>query len=92
MSVDVGAINKKLCNIDNKKSQGYDNIPGKLLRLAHSDLAPHLMYFVNECFRTSAIPNNMKNTEHDNLESTMCVFKICVINIRTYFSMAQSEA
>ena len=28
MSVDVSTIDKKLWNIDNKKSQGYDNIPG----------------------------------------------------------------
>ena len=72
-SVDVCTIDKKLCNVDNKKSQGYDNIPGKLLRLAHSALAPHLTYLVNEW--TSAFPYNMKNAElspvykrHDNLD------------------------
>ena len=75
MSVDVSTIDKKLCSIDNKKSQGYDNIPGKLLRLAHSALAPHLTYLVNECLKTSAFPCNMKNAElslvykrHDNLD------------------------
>ena len=74
-SVGVSTIAKKLCNIDNKKSQGYDDIPGKLLRLAHSALAPHLTYLVNECLRTSAFPYNMKNAElspvykrHDNLD------------------------
>ena len=51
-------------------SQGYDDIPGKLLRLA-----PHLTYLINECLRTSAFPHNMKNAElspvykkHDNLD------------------------
>ena len=75
MSVDVSTIDKKLCSIDNKKSQGYDNILGKLLRLAHSALAPHLTYLVNECLKTSAFPYNMKNAEvspvykrHDNLD------------------------
>ena len=56
MSVDVSTIDKKLCNIDNKKSQRYDKIPGKLLRLAHLALTPHLTYLVNECLRTSAFP------------------------------------
>ena len=28
MSVDVSIIGKKLCNIANKNSQGYDDIPG----------------------------------------------------------------
>ena len=41
-SVDVSTVEKKLRNIDNKKSEGYDNIPGKLLYLAHSALAHHL--------------------------------------------------
>ena len=66
-------LGKKLCNNDNKKSQGYDNIPEILLRLAHSALAHHLTYLVNQCFRTSAFPYNMKNAElspvykrHDN--------------------------
>ena len=79
MSVDVITIDKKLCNIDNKKSQGYDNIPGKLLRLAHSALAPHPTYLVNECLRTPAFPYNMKNSElspiykrHDNLDKVNC--------------------
>ena len=76
MNVDVSTIDKKLCNIDNKKSQGYDNIPGKLLRLAHSALPPHLTYLVNECLSTSALPYNMQNAElrpvykrHDNLDN-----------------------
>ena len=75
MGIDVSTIDKKLCNIDNKKSQGYGDIPGKLLRLTHSALAPHLTYLVNECLRTSAFPYNMKNAErspvykrHDNLD------------------------
>ena len=49
MSVHVSTMDKKLCNIDNKKSQRYDNIPGKLFDQAHSALAPHLTYLVNEC-------------------------------------------
>ena len=58
-----------------KTSQACDNIPGRLLRLAHSALAPHLTYLVNECLRSSAFPYNMKNAElspiykrHGNLD------------------------
>ena len=48
-------------SIDNHKSQGYDNIPGKLLRLAHAPLAPLLTYLVNLCFRTATFADNLKN-------------------------------
>ena len=75
LSVDVSTIDNKLCNIDNKKSQGYDSIPGKLLRLTHSALAPHLTFLLNECLKTSAFPYNIKNVElipvyirYDNLD------------------------
>ena len=51
------------CNTDNKKSHGYDNVPEKLLHLAHSALAPHSKYLVNECLRASVSPYNMKNAE-----------------------------
>ena len=56
-------IDMKLRSINNRKSQGYDNIPGKLLRLAHAPLAPHLTYLVNLCFRTATFANNLKNAE-----------------------------
>ena len=70
-------IDTKLRSINNRKSQGYDDIPGKLLRLAHAPLAPHLTYLVNLCFRTATFANNLKNAElspihkkEDNLNKT----------------------
>ena len=70
-------IDTKLHSINNRKSQGYENIPGKLLRLAHAPLAPHLTYLVNLCFRTATFANNLKNAElspihkkEDNLNKT----------------------
>ena len=56
-------IDTKLRSINNRKSQGYVNIPGKLLRLAHAPLAPHLTYLVKLCFRTATFANNLKNVE-----------------------------
>ena len=71
-------LTRKCVALITKKSQACDNIPGKSLRLAHSALAPHLTYLVNEvneCLRTSAFPYNMKNAElspiytrHGNLD------------------------
>ena len=70
-------IDTKLRSINKRKSQGYDNIPGKLLRLAHAPLAPHLTYLVNLCFHTATFANNLKNVElspihkkEDNLNKT----------------------
>ena len=53
-------IDTKLRSINNRKSQGCDNIAGKLLRLAHAPLAPHL---TNLCFRTATFANNLINAE-----------------------------
>ena len=62
-SVSEEFIDKKLRSINNRKSQGYDDIPEKLLRLAHAPLAPHLTYLVNLCFRTATFADNLKNAE-----------------------------
>ena len=61
--VDEELISNKLRNIDLNKSAGYDNIPGKLLRLAHSALAPALTQLVNSCIKSSKFPMNMKLAE-----------------------------
>ena len=76
-SVSEELIDKKLRSINNCKSQGYNNILGKLHRLAHAPLAPHLTYLVNLCFRTAIFADNLKNAElgpihkkDDNLNKT----------------------
>ena len=76
-SVSEELIDKKLRSINNRKSQGYDNIPGKLLHLAQAPLAPHLTYLVNLCFRTATFADNLKNAKlspihkkDDNLNKT----------------------
>ena len=61
--VDEEIISNKLRNINLNKSAGYDNIPGKLLRLAHSALAPALTQLVNSCIKSSKFPMNMKLAE-----------------------------
>ena len=61
--VDEELISNKLRNINLNKSAGYDNILGKLLRLAHSALAPALTQLVNSCIKSSKFPMNMKLAE-----------------------------
>ena len=56
-------ISNELRNINLIKSVGYDNIPGKLLSLAHSALALALVHLVNSCTKCSKLPMNMKLVE-----------------------------
>ena len=56
-------INRKLRNINGRKATGYDNIPGKLLRLAHSELAFPLTNLINTCLTRNTFPDIMKYAE-----------------------------
>ena len=62
-TVSYDAIEKKLKSINSKKATGYDGIPGKLLRLAHKELAMPLANLINTCLIQSIFPNNMKCAE-----------------------------
>ena len=61
--VEQKSISNKLRNNNLIKSVGYDNIPGKLLRLAHSALALALVHLVKSCTKCSKLPMNMKIDE-----------------------------
>ena len=61
--VDEERISNKLRNINLNKRAGYDNIPGKLISLAHSALAPVLTHLVYLCIKSSKYPTNMKLAE-----------------------------
>ena len=56
-------IRHKLKNIDIKKATGYDKIPGKLLRLAHNELASPLTFLINTCMGRHIYPGVMKFAE-----------------------------
>ena len=56
-------INRKLRTINVKKSTGCDNIPGKLLRLAHKELTMPLTSLINNCMKCNVFPGNMKLAE-----------------------------
>ena len=54
---------KKLKSINIRKAVGCDNIPGKLLRLAHRELTLPLCNLINACMIRSCFPGNMKCAE-----------------------------
>ena len=56
-------ISRKLKSIDIKKATGYDNIPGKILRLAHKELTTPLTSLINSCMSRNIFPGNMKLAE-----------------------------
>ena len=56
-------IRDKLKSIDPKKATGFDNIPGKLLRIAHNELCVPLTYLINNCMKCNTFPDIMKYAE-----------------------------
>ena len=53
----------KLKCINSKKATGFDNIPGKLIRLAHRELASPLSKLINGCILSNSFPGIMKCAE-----------------------------
>ena len=53
-------INQRLKSIDIKKATGCDNIPGKILRLAHNELSMPLTSLINNCMKSNVFPDIMK--------------------------------
>ena len=62
-SVNPDLIFKKLKSINIRKATGYDNIPGKLLRVAHLELSVPFTKLINECFIQSTFPGLLKCAE-----------------------------
>ena len=62
-AVSPDKINQKLMTIDIKKATGCDNIPGKILRLAHNELTTTLTSLINNCMGRGIFPDNMKRAE-----------------------------
>ena len=56
-------IKKKLQNINIRKATGYDNIPGKLLKLGSSELCIPIANLMNTCLSKNVFPGNMKCAE-----------------------------
>ena len=46
-----------------KKATGFDNVPGKLLRIAHHELSMPLASLINNCIKSEIFPTDMKCAE-----------------------------
>ena len=63
MPVSPATIMMKLKSINVKKATGYDNIPGKLLRIANKELAFPITNLLNRCITENVFPSVMKYAE-----------------------------
>ena len=61
--VTVDNIKERLKVINPKKATGFDNVPGKLLRIAHDEFSVPLASLINACMRNDTFPNIMKYAE-----------------------------
>ena len=52
-----------LKNFNPRKATGFDNIPGKLLRLGHQELSRPLTYLINVSISQNVFPDEMKCAE-----------------------------
>ena len=59
-AINADDISKKLKSIDIKKATGFDNIPGKLLRMAHRELSIPISSLINSCLENYVFPDIMK--------------------------------
>ena len=53
-------ISKKLKMLNTRKSTGYDNIPAKLLRIAHVELARPISHLINYTMEMNIFPDTLK--------------------------------
>ena len=56
-------VKRKLKNINIRKATGFDNIPGKILRVASSELSSPMTRLFNISISSSSFPDIMKCAE-----------------------------
>ena len=62
-TVDADTVMLMNKNLDSKKATGYDNIPGKLFKVAHRELANPLCNLINHPMKLKWFPCIMKSAE-----------------------------
>ena len=62
-SVDADSVMLLIKKLDSKKATGYDNIPGKLIKIAHQELANSLCNLINYSMKLKCFPSIMKSAE-----------------------------
>ena len=58
--VTVDLVMQSIKNIDPKKATGYDNIPGKLIRIAYRELSVPICNLMNTCIAMRTFPTPFK--------------------------------
>ena len=62
-TVDAGTVMSMIKNINPRKATGYDNIPGKLIKIAHQELSIPLCNLINKSMKLRCFPGIMKSAE-----------------------------
>ena len=62
-SVDADSVMLMIKKLDSKKATGYDNIPGKLIKIVHQELANPLCNLINYSMKLKCFPSIMKSAE-----------------------------
>ena len=62
-SVDADSLMLMIKKHDSKKAIGYDNIPGKVIKIAHQELANPLCNLINHSMKMKCFPSIMKFAE-----------------------------
>ena len=62
-SVDSDSVMLMIKKLDSKKATGYDNIPGKLMKIAHQELANPHCNFINYSMKLKCFRSIMKSAE-----------------------------
>ena len=73
-------IEEKLKRFNHKKATGYDNIPGKLIRMAHRELAQPVTKLINTCMKNHIFPEVMKCAEVSPLYKKATISKNKIID------------
>ena len=61
--MDADTVMLMIKNLDFKKATGYDNIPGKLIKVANRGLANPLCNLINHSIKLKCFPCIMKSAE-----------------------------
>ena len=62
-TVDSSSVCMYLKQFNPKKATGFDNIPGRILKLAHNELAYPLTYVINSSINQNVFPSILKKAE-----------------------------
>jgi hypothetical protein len=87
--VNVDTVTEKLKSINPKKATGFDNMPGKLIQIAHQELSVPICDLINRAIASRVFPDSLKCAEVSPLfkkEYTMSKCNFRPVSILTIIS------